>query len=454
MINSQIFRAYDIRGIYGQDLTAEGAELIGKGFGTYLGGGKKIVVGRDNRIHGEELQKAFIRGLVGTGCLVFDLGLSPSPYLYFANTYGQFEAGCNVTASHNSAEYNGFKLVGGQAHSICGQELQKILKIIQNKEFIVGVGSVIQVDFTREYKTKLQTMFSFSRKIRVVVDTGNGVAGQFYPSLINQLGVDVIGLYTELDGNFPHHSPDPIVEGNLIDLKQKVLENKADLGIAFDGDGDRVAFIDEKGNFHNSDQTLFLLSRDLLSRQVGSKVVFTVSNSQALFSDIEAHGGIPIMTKVGHSFVENTMAKEQALLGGEQSGHFFIKENYYAYDDALVAALKVIQILNNGIKPISELFAELPPTFSEPEMRPYVNDDIKFKVIEKITRFFTPKYKCNTLDGVRIDFGEDAWAGLRASNTSPCLSICLEAKSKEKLIMIKNEIMAHLKEYPDINWLK
>ncbi len=455
MINPNIFRAYDIRGKYGKDLDKSVATIIGKGFGTYLGGNKSVVVGRDNRVHGQELQRAFIDGLMSTGCKVTNIGLSPSPYLYFSDIYGNFDAGCNVTASHNPPADNGFKLISKNAHSICGEEIKDIYNICYKGKFISGKGDYFERTFIDKYYEKLRQMFHFDRGIKIVVDCGNGVTGYMYPRLLRELGIDVIELYTELDGNFPNHQPDPIVETNLKDLKEKVIENHADFGVAFDGDGDRVAFIDAKGEFYNSDKTLNLLSIDLLNRKRGSKIVMTVSNSEAMYSDIENRGGIPIMTKVGHSFVEQTMTVEDALLGGEQSGHFFVKEDYYPFDDALVTTLKITEIFNDNKNLSFEgLFYNVPKTFSVPELRPYVADTKKFQLIDSISRYFTQKYNCNTMDGVRIRFGNNAWAGIRASNTSPRISICIEATDKNQLDQIKDEVINHLESYPSIDWDK
>lgn len=452
-VNAHIFRAYDIRGIYEEDLTVEAAMLIGKGFGTYLEGYRSVVVGRDGRTHSPLLQRAFIDGLVSTGCTVSNIGLAPSPLLYFANIIGQFEAGCNITASHNPAEYNGFKLVGAGGHSICGDEIQKIRSIIEKGDFINGEGSVRNDSFLEAYTAKLQSMFHFNRPYKVVVDSGNGVTGAFYPDVMEKLGLDVIRLHTELDGTFPNHEPDPIVEANTVDLKKLVLEHGADIGISFDGDGDRMGVVDNEALFHKADETGMLLARDVLARHPAAKVVFTVSISETVFDDVREHGGETIMCKVGHSFVEQAMHEYQALLGVEQSGHIFIKEDYYGYDDALVAALRIIALLNIG-NPMADLYCALPQSHIHPEIRPYCPDEQKFAVIEQVVQYFSKKYPCNTIDGVRIDFGDRAWAGIRVSNTSPRISICLDAPSAERLEEIKNIVLDHLRSYSEIDWSK
>lgn len=456
-VPQNIFRAYDIRGTYPDQLNTDTAKLIGKGFATWLIGrtgnpGPSVVVGRDNRTHGEELQKAFIEGLMECGCGVTDIGLSPSPYLFFANTYGEFDAGCNVTASHNPKQYNGFKLITKNAHAVFGDLLQEVYQTIQKGEFAKGEGAMLHANLMDDYFKKLKGIFSFKRNLKVVVDTGNGVAGMLYPTILRKLGHHVDELYTELDGTFPNHEPDPIVEANLEDLKKKVLQSGADLGLAFDGDGDRASVITEKGEFVDADKTLMLLAQDALSRHPDKSIVFTVSNSQVLFELIEKWGGKPVMCPVGHSYVEHAMTENDAIFGGEQSGHFFLPEDYYPYDDALVAVCRILKIASDSDKKVSELFDEFPQTFSEPEIRPKCADDVKFEVIQKITDHFKDKYPCNTMDGVRIDFGNGGWAGIRASNTSPRLSITMEAKSQEELDKIKEIVLGHLKTYPDIDW--
>ena len=455
MIQQNIFRAYDIRGIYPDQLNAETSNLIGRGFASYLvkKSGKRnpsVVVGRDCRTHGKELQDAFTKGLAESGCDVTDIGLSPSPYLYFVNAFHKFDAGCNITASHNPKEYNGYKMMTENAHAVFGNDLQSVYKILIKADLVTGEGSVKQADFTDDYFQKIKSIFSFTRPLKIVVDTANGVAGAIYPDMLKKLGHEVIGLYTELDGNFPNHEPDPIVEENMEALKSKTVESGADLGIAFDGDGDRLSVITEKGEFINSDKTLMLLFKDVLRRHKGGTVVSTVSNSQIIFDMVKEWGGNPIMCKVGHSYVEDAMTKNNAVAGGEQSGHFFLPENYYAFDDALVAACRILQIISDSDASTSELFMQFPKTYSIPEMRPECEDVVKFDVIERITKYFKDKYPSNTLDGIRINFGNGAWAGIRASNTSPRISITMEAKSQPELGHVKNIIFDHLKTYPEI----
>lgn len=456
-IPKAMFRAYDIRGTYPDQLNAENALYIGKGFASYLVNELKIekprvVVGRDNRIHSEELQNAFIEGLVTSGCSVFNIGHSPTPYLYFSTVHGAYDAGCNITASHNPKQYNGFKLVTGGAHAVFGDELQKLYQMITEENFISGEGSVESHDYKADYLKKLQSIFQFPRTLKVVVDSANGISGMLYPQMIRDLGHEVVELYTELDGEFPNHEPDPIVESNLADLKQRVLDENADIGLSFDGDGDRVGIVTETGQFMDSDKTLMLLAKDALLRNPSKSVVFTVSNSQVLFDLVKEWGGNPVMCKVGHSFVEDAMTLNAAVIGGEQSGHFFLPESYYSFDDALVAALRVLLIATTFSEPISTLYNQFPQTFSLEELRPKCDDVNKFEVIERVKAHFEEKYPSNTLDGIRIDFGNGGWAGIRASNTSPRISITMEAKDPRDLKHISSEVLDHLKTYSEIDW--
>jgi len=459
VIDSNIFRAYDIRGTYPDQLNAEIAELIGKGFGTYLRrklsiDTPKVVVGMDCRTHGPELHDAFIKGLLSTGCDVTNIGLSPSPFLYFVNTNGKFDGACNITASHNPAEYNGFKLITRNAHAVFGDEILKIYQIIQNKDFAYGSGRKMSGDYLNFYIRKIKDIFSYTKPLKIVVDTANGVSGNMYPKILRELGHEVIELFTELDGTFPNHEADPIVEDNLNELKAKVLEEKADIGIGFDGDGDRLGIITEKGKFINADKVLMLLAKDVLFRHKKHAIVFTVSNSQSLFDLVEKWGGKPIMCEVGHSYVEHSMGENNAILGGEQSGHFFLPENYYSYDDALITSCRILKIINNSDKTISELFNEFPKTFDIPEMRPFCSDEVKFEILEKIKTYFRDKYPNTTLDGIRMDFGNGGWAGIRVSNTSPRISITMEAQTEKHLNEIKDIILSHLKTYQEIDWNK
>jgi phosphomannomutase/phosphoglucomutase len=458
MLSQHIFRAYDIRGIAGTDFDESGAEKIGRAYITYLirnDGIPKpnICVGRDGRISGESMQQAFIRGAVSAGAKVTDIGLSPSPLLFFSICEGGFHGGVNITASHNPKQYNGFKLQRNDAHAICGDEIQEIWNICQNEDFETGNGSTTQKDFIREYFQKIESIVDIPTRPKIVIDAGNGVAGAFAPELYTRLGCEVIPLYCEVDGNFPNHDADPEVEENLTDLKKTVLKTGADLGVAFDGDGDRVGFVDAEGKAYPSDLILLLLSRDLLTRHPNAKVVIDLKATQILFEDISKRGGEGVMVKTGHSFVEEKMREVGALLGGEVSGHLFFGENYYGFDDALLAGAKVIEILQKSQKPLKEHFAELPQVYNTPEIKVVCPEQHKFIVIERLVEHFVAKYgeeNCLTIDGVRIDFGDGAWGIVRASNTSPKITLRFEARTAEKMEEIKNIVLEKLYEQSEI----
>ena len=470
MLTSHIFRAYDIRGIAGKDFDEEGAETIGKAYVTYLR--KKdgiqtprVCVGRDGRITGKSMQKAFMRGCQKAGAQVTDIGLSPSPLLFFSICEGNFDGGVNITASHNPKEYNGFKLQRKNAHAICGDEIQEIRALCEANDFSLPphqkVASTSQGEekgitekkFIREYFSKIASMVDIPGNPTIVIDAGNGVTGAIAPKLFEKLGCCVIPLYCEVDGNFPNHDADPEVEENLADLKKAVLVSKADLGIAFDGDGDRLGIVDRKGKHYSADLLLLLLARDILSRHKHAKIVIDLKATQVLFDEIARLGGEGIMVQTGHSFVEEKMREVGALLGGEVSGHIFFGEDYYGFDDAFLAAAKLLEILQKSGKEIEEHLENLPNVYNTPEIKVPCPEEKKFEVIDRLVKHFVKKYgekRCLTIDGVRIDFGEKAWGIVRASNTSPKITLRFEAQTPEKLEEIQNEVMKKLLEQPEI----
>jgi phosphomannomutase/phosphoglucomutase len=471
-VNPHIFRAYDIRGIAQAtekfpniDLNEETAKLIGKGTGTYLQKtirpNAHIVVGRDNRLHSPKLQEAFIEGLLETGCNVTNIGVSPSPMVYYAVCKYKYDGGVNITASHNPKKYNGIKIVSQNAHSVCGDELQKILEIIENEDFtdpdntdnpdIKNKSEYKERDIFEDYKSDIASLVNLQRPLKVVVDAGNGTAGKFAPDLLRELGCEVVELYCELDGNFPNHEANPEEYENMKDLIEKVKETDSDLGLGFDGDGDRVGVVDKKGHHYSADYLLMLLARDLLKRQPGAKIVFDVKVSQSLIDDIKKHGGEPVMSKTGHSFIESKMKKIGAPLAGEVSGHLFFAENYYGFDDAFLGAAKLLEILANQNKDFSELFDDVPKTYTTPEFKAHTPDDKKFKIVEELKDFFTEHYDCITIDGVRVNFTDKAWGAVRCSNTSPNLTLRFEADSEEKLNEIQKKMVDQLRKHPEVS---
>lgn len=467
MINPHIFRAYDIRGIADPidtkpaDLTEETVYLIGKGTGTYLKRKyktKNMAVGRDVRITGPKLQSAFIKGITETGIDVTNIGLSISPMIYWASCAIDFDSATNITASHNPKEYNGIKTVTSGAHSICGDELQEILKLIQNDDFDTAEtqGTITKKDLWPEYKKDLLSKVKIETPLKVVIDAGNGAAGPFAPEFLRDFGCEIVELYCEPDGNFPNHEANPEELENMEELITKVKEENADLGIGFDGDGDRVGIIDETGHMYSADFMLLLLVRDLLTRQKNPKIVFDVKVSKVIINDMEKRGAIPLMSKTGHSFIENRMKKEQALLGGEVSGHLFFAENYYGFDDALLGSAKIIEIISKSDKPLSQMFEDLPKVHTTPEFKAHTPDNKKFQIVKTLVNHFTKLYDCITIDGVRINFDDTSWGAVRASNTSPNLTLRFEAPTPEKLQEIQEIMVTELRKHPevDLSWYK
>lgn len=455
-IDHHIFRAYDIRGIAGTQLTPEVCKLIAQGFAAevrerYDMEHPRIAVGRDARTHGPELEKAVIEGLVASGCHVLLIGPTPSPVNYFTVCDKQLEGGVQLTASHNPAEYNGLKLQTRNSEAFSGEDLQRLLARIREERFASGEGSIETTDAIDTYVKHVSDIFDAKiDALKVVIDAGNGIGGPAYVRVLKAVGCEVIELYTEPDGTFPNHPADPSKRETLKDLQATVVRERADCGLAFDGDGDRLGLVDETGAIRSADDILLLLAKDHLSRHAGAPVVFTVSNSGALETEVRKWGGKPVMCIVGHSFVEHAMHENHAKLGGEQSGHFFCGEDYFAYDDAAVAGLRVLAILSAAKRPLSELFAEFPKTYQAPEYRPHCGDHQKQEVIERITAHFAKTYPVNTMDGVRIDFGDGAWAGIRKSNTSPCISVCIEARSENDLERAEAIVRSHLSTYDEI----
>ncbi len=458
-IDPRIFRAYDIRGLALTQLTVDAARTIAHGYGSVLrerlpGKTPRICVGRDARTHGPQLERAVIDGLMASGCDVYTIGMTPSPLGYFTICHGAFDAGIQVTASHNPAPDNGLKLSLAHAHSYANDDIQDLRKRIEAGKFVDGKGSVQPYDGTTPYLAKLKSMFGTELTgLKVVVDGGNGVAGPVYCEALREAGAEVVELYIEPDGTFPNHPADPSKRATLKELQERVVQEKADLGFGFDGDGDRLGVVDEAGQIQTADNVILLLAQDMLERNPGTTVVFTVCNSSLLETEVPRLGGKPIMCKVGHSNVERAMNEHKALIGGELSGHFFCFESYYGFDDAIVAAMHVASIVKRGGK-LSSLMAKFPTVYKVQEQRPHCPDDKKWEVIESVKKHFAQLHPVNTLDGARIDLGDGAWASIRASNTSSCISVSVEARSPEKLKAVEEEVLAHMKSYPDVDWTK
>ena len=444
-INPQIFREYDIRGIVGKDLTPASVKSIGKAIGTYIrrGNGKNMILGRDVRSSSVEFRNILSQALNSTGCNVIDIGMVPTPVLYFALHHFNADGGVMITGSHNPPEFNGFKISQG-FHSLYGEKVQELKGLIEVNDFEVGTGTTQQQPVLAEYMEKICSILEIPRKIKVVVDGGNGCFGIVGPDLLKKLGQTPIELFSEPDGTFPNHHPDPTVSEHLTDLIEKVRLENAELGIGFDGDADRIGVVDEKGNILWGDQLLTIFARDILSRNPGATIVGEVKCSQNLYKDIKKHGGVPVMAAAGHSLIKNKMRETGALLAGEMSGHICFADNYYGFDDAIFAACRMLQIVAQSSKKVSEMLADLPETAYTPEIRIDCPDDQKFKIVRELTEIFREKYEVIDIDGVRVNF-DDGWALIRASNTQPVLVLRLEAVTKERL----KELVAVIKKQTD-----
>jgi len=446
-MNQGIFRAYDIRGEVDKDLTPEVVHQLGLGIGTYLKerGKKLLSVGRDNRLSSESFSKALIKGLIETGAEVIDLGVVTTPLFYFSLHYLNLDGGVMVTGSHNPPSFNGFKICEGKK-AIYGEKIQEVRKIIEKGEFASGTGSLSSRSLIDDYIEAIKERIKIERKLRVVIDAGNGTAGLIAPRLIRELGCEVKELYCELDGRFPHHHPDPTVPEYLTDLIKTVKEGGYDLGLGFDGDADRLGVIDEKGEIVWGDKLLIIFSRDVLKRNPGAPIIFEVKCSKTLIEDIEKHGGHPVMWKTGHSLIKKKMAEINAPLAGEMSGHLFFADNYYGFDDAIFAACRLLEILSREEKTISEHLADVPKTYFTPEIRLPCPDEIKFSVVEKAKKYFDEHYQTIDVDGVRVVF-PDGWGLIRPSNTQPVIVLRFEADTEKRLNEIRKMMEDKLKEF-------
>ena len=443
-MNPEMFREYDIRGVAGKDMTEDDVILIGKGVGTFLRehGCSKLTVGRDCRLTSDLYSEKVIEGLLSTGCDVIDIGICPTPVLYFSIQHLDQEGGVMVTASHNPAEYNGFKLCIG-LDSIHGEDIQKILRIIKEKLFVQGKGSLSIADVVTPYQKFVENNISIARPIKVGVDAGNGTAGVVAVPIMKNLNCEVYDIYCDMDGTFPNHEADPTVAKNMQDLNTLVKEKGLDVGIGYDGDGDRIGVVDEKGNLVFGDKLMIIFAREILSRKPGATFISEVKCSKTMYDDIEKHGGQAIMWKTGHSLIKKKMKEEKAELAGEMSGHMFFADRYFGFDDATYASCRLLEILTKTGKTISELLADVPKTYSTPEIRVECPDDQKFAVVKKVTEFFRERYNVIDIDGVRVLFA-DGWGLVRASNTQPALVLRFEAMSEPRLSEIRNLVESTL----------
>lgn len=453
-IKDKIFRQYDIRGVVGEDLDAEVAFEVGRAFAAYLRGmnpsARQVSVGRDVRLSSDELAEGLIKGITSSGLDVFNIGVCPTPLQYFSLFHLDLDGGIMVTGSHNPPEYNGLKLSAGK-ETIYGDAIQAIRNIIkqgQGQEENTVKGSVRHYEIIPAYcKYVLDEFRELAderkfRRLKIVVDAGNGTAGTIVPGILKDIGCEVVPLYCEPDGSFPNHHPDPTVVEYIRDLITTTQETDADFGVGYDGDADRIGIVDREGNVIWGDKLMMILSRDILDRNPGAKIIGDVKCSQVMFDDIKAHGGVPIMWKTGHSLIKKKMRDEKAVLAGEFSGHIFIAERYFGYDDAIYTTLRLAEILKRSGKGIKGLLAGVPGMHYTPEIRMDCPDDLKGKVVDgAIKRFVNLREnggspyvikEINTIDGVRVVF-EKGWGLIRVSNTQPVIVMRFEAEDKESL---------------------
>ncbi|MCU0512266.1 MAG: phosphomannomutase/phosphoglucomutase [Anaerolineae bacterium] len=462
-LDTSIFRKYDIRGVATGDtgktiqLTPAVAELVGKALGTYLPqqfGTERVFVGSDNRLSSPPLRQAVIQGLLSTGMNVTDIGEVLTPTVYFASaSYAGTGAGVMVTGSHLTTEYNGIKMAYGKL-ALAGDQIIDVLKIIQAGSFASGQGT-LSTDYPMilKHTAAIAAKVHMHKKMKVVLDAGNGLSGTYIPPVLRALGLEVIELFCEPDGTFPNHLPNPEDPEMTVDLEQKVIATGADLGLAFDGDSDRCGFIDNHGHHIAADRLLALLARDMLARHPGTPVVFDVKASQALPDEIKKYGGVPVMWKAGHSLMKQKMNEIGSLLGGEVSGHLFMGEDYYGFDDAPLVALRTLEIISKTSRTIAEIFDDVPKLVATPEIILSAPDAVKFAIIDEISTALKADYEVITVDGARAVFPH-GWGLVRASNTQPAITLRFEAYTREQIVEYMQRFKDLLDHHPEIDQSK
>jgi Phosphomannomutase len=439
-----IFRAYDIRGIVGQSLTDATVYHIGRAFAAAAAARniREVVVAADGRLSGPSLKQILIQGLTDSGCQVLDIGYVPTPVLYFAAHQRDDQTGIMITGSHNPADYNGFKMMLG-GETLSGDQIQDLARCIEQQTYVDGTGAAEPLAIERAYSERILKDINLKRPMKVVVDCGNGIAGGIAPDLLEQLGCEVIPLFCEVDGTFPNHHPDPGKLKNLQDAIAAVNEHQADLGLAFDGDGDRVGVITPSGHVVYPDRVMMLFAEDVLSRNPGAEILFDVKCSRLLPQVIEQAGGKATMWKTGHSLIKRQMKACGALLAGEMSGHIFFKERWYGFDDGLYSAARLLEILSGRYEDADAIFSAYPEDISTPEINIEVREDNKFALVEALQQAAFPDGNVSHIDGVRVDYA-DGWGLMRASNTTPVLVLRFEAENDAALSRIKHEFQSRL----------
>jgi phosphomannomutase/phosphoglucomutase len=436
-MNPNVFREYDIRGLVGIDFSDSDITRLGRAMGTYMlgKGAKTITMGRDCRLSADQYRGLLLEGLLSTGLSVIDVGTCPTPVLYFSVPHYKADGGVMITASHNPPEYNGFKMLVGKT-TIFGSAIQEIKGIIETGSFAKGKGTVAEKPIIEPYIDYVANNIKLERPVKLAVDGGNGTAGPVAIPLMERLGLHADPIYCDMDGRFPNHEPDPTVPDNLRDLAALVTENGYELGVAYDGDSDRLGVVDEKGQVIYGDMLLAIFARAILAENPGSTFIAEVKCSKNLFDDIRKQGGNPIMWRTGHSLIKDKMQKSGALLAGEMSGHMFFKHRWFGFDDGIYASLRLVELVSRTNQPLSTWLEDLPPVVNTPEIRVECPDEIKFAVVEQVKKDLTGKCQVIDVDGVRVDF-PDGWGLVRASNTQPVLVSRFEAQSHERLEQIR-----------------
>ena len=440
MINPSIFREYDIRGIVGTDFDLKDTANIARSYASYLTkhGGRSVAVGCDCRETSPAVREAFVGGLKRSGLQVTDVGMCPTPLLYFGIRHLALDGGVMITASHNPPEYNGFKICLGP-DTISGDEIQRLKQILEEADFIEGSGSEKKADILEPYCNHLLGDIRLERPVRLAVDAGNGTGGITSVPVFRGLGCETVHLFMEPDGRFPNHEPDPTVPANMETLSRAVVENGLELGIAFDGDADRLGVVDENGRIIYGDMLLAIFARDILADNPGAKIIGEVKCSQLLYDDIKARGGAPIMWKAGHSLMKQKLKAEAAMLAGEMSGHFFFNHRYFGFDDAVYAACRLLELASRRTGPISSLIGDMPVVYNTPELRLDCPEHLKFPLVDIIRKKLGKENEIIDLDGVRVVY-PDGWALVRASNTSPVIVLRFEAMSRHRLDEIQQQV--------------
>ena len=433
-VNSQVFRAYDIRGIVGTELSDELIEKLGKAIGTKLQRNNlnSLNICRDGRLSGPHISKLFIKGVLSTGCDVYNLNLGPTPLLYYSTFKSSIRNGVMITGSHNPKDYNGFKIVFDQK-PLSGESIIELKDLIENEDFISGKGKEIKTPMLEDYKKEIKAKIKLKKNLKVVLDCGNGAGGSVAPNLFKDLGIELIELYSDIDGNFPNHHPDPGNPINLKDLINKVSEINADLGIALDGDADRLGVVDNLGRIIYPDQYMSILADHVLKGNPGRKVIYDVKCSSKLKESIIESKGIPVMARTGHSFIKDEIFNQSAILGGEMSGHIFFNDDWYGFDDGIYSALRLIEIISESKNSSSEFFNKIPQLFNTPEINLSTTDDKKFEIIERLKKEFEFNgFEKVLIDGIRLE-NDTSWGLARASNTTPSLVFRFEGETEEAL---------------------